>query len=250
MKNNVKIKDIYWDKVFKSPLLKREEEALLAKEIFEIQKNIQRLEKKKEKNPSSKLTAKEQRVLYRDQKLFEERRNKLVEANFRLVVSIAKRYYSKHLSFMDLIEEGNIGLIRAVEKFDYRKGFRFSTFATWWIRQAINSSLKNMERTIRLPVHVEFYLGRIKKSVALYENEYHQTPDLETLGELTNINHDKVNFFKNLPHETTSLDSYSDDYSKNKKTSISDDGDVPELEKKVFQDAHEKESKKSDDHPF
>jgi RNA polymerase primary sigma factor len=107
----------------------------------------------------------------------EEARNKMIAANLRLVVSVAKRFMGRGMAFLDLIEEGNLGLIRAVEKFDYKRGFRFSTYATWWIRQTINRAIMNQGRTVRVPVHMMDMVRRYYNTVRNLSHDLGREPN-------------------------------------------------------------------------
>jgi len=149
----------------------------------------------------------ERRSLQRTIRRGEDARMVLIEANLRLVVSIAKRYVGRGMHFLDLIQEGNLGLMRAVEKFDYTKGFKFSTYATWWIRQAITRAIADQARTIRIPVHMVESINKVHRVQRQMLQDLEREPTVEELAEAVGLTEDRVREIQRISLDPLSLDS-------------------------------------------
>ncbi len=142
----------------------------------------------------------------RGKKIADESKTRMAKSNLRLVVSIAKRYTNRGLPFLDLIQEGNIGLMKAVDKFEYKKGYKFSTYATWWIRQAISRAIADQARTIRIPIHMIETINRINKIIRKHLQEEGREPDIDTIAEEVGLSVDKVKNVIKITKEPISLE--------------------------------------------
>lgn len=164
---------LYLREIGKIPLLTAEEEAELAKKVVEGNQKA---------------------------------KDKMVESNMRLVVSIAKRYSGRGLDFLDLVQEGNTGLLRAVEKFDPEKGFKFSTYATWWIRQAITRAIADQARTIRIPVHMVETINKVLRTTRKLTQELNREPSIEEIAEEMEMEPERVEYVMKIKQDIASLD--------------------------------------------
>ena len=204
---------MYLKEIGKVPLLSAEEEIELAQKMEDgavAAEKIQIMKARIEENEVDEAEAEELREeiknLQKDVDLGSEAKKRLAEANLRLVVSIAKRYVGRGMLFLDLIQEGNLGLIKAVEKFDYRKGYKFSTYATWWIRQAITRAIADQARTIRIPVHMVETINKLIRVSRQLLQELGREPSPEEIAEEMNMPVDRVREILKISQEPVSLE--------------------------------------------
>ncbi|MBR2834507.1 MAG: RNA polymerase sigma factor RpoD [Coriobacteriales bacterium] len=195
---------MYLKEIGKVDLLSAEDEIDLAMKIeagLEASKRLDDAEDNNEDLPRSEL-----RRLTRIEQVGLEAKQRLISANLRLVVSIAKRYVGRGMLFLDLIQEGNLGLIRAVEKFDYTKGFKFSTYATWWIRQAITRAIADQARTIRIPVHMVETINKLVRVQRKLLQELGREPTPEEIAEEMDMTPERVREIQKISQEPVSLE--------------------------------------------
>ena len=195
---------MYLKEIGKVPLLTAAEEIDLAMKIEAGVAAGEQLEKADA--GEIELERRDLRRLTRIEEVGFDAKQQLIEANLRLVVSIAKRYVGRGMLFLDLIQEGNLGLIRAVEKFDYRKGFKFSTYATWWIRQAITRAIADQARTIRIPVHMVETINKLVRIQRQLLQELGREPTPKEIGDVMGLPEERVREIRKISQEPVSLE--------------------------------------------
>jgi len=191
---------MYLQEIGRFPLLTPQQEVELAMQAEAGTRADEQLE------DGGSLSADERLILERAVRQADKARKRLVEANLRLVVSIAKKYVGRGLVLLDLIQEGNLGLIRAVEKFDYRKGFKFSTYATWWIRQAVTRALADQARTIRVPVHMVETINKLARAQRTLVQVLGRDPTIEEIAEELELDPGKVSELRRIAQDPVSLE--------------------------------------------
>ena len=202
---------MYLKEIGKVPLLSAEEEIDLAQKMEDGAVAIEKIAILEERMKTAEESEVEEmkaeiKVLQKDVNFGSDAKKRLAEANLRLVVSIAKRYVGRGMLFLDLIQEGNLGLIKAVEKFDYRKGYKFSTYATWWIRQAITRAIADQARTIRIPVHMVETINKLIRVSRQLLQELGREPSPEEIAAEMNMPVDRVREILKISQEPVSLE--------------------------------------------
>jgi RNA polymerase primary sigma factor len=190
---------LYLQEIGETDLLTMQDEVWLAKRMERGLLSEQRL-------AEEDLSEDERASLLADKLDGERARTHLIQANLRLVVSVAKKYIGRGLSFLDLIQEGNIGLMKATDKFDYKRGYKFSTYATWWIRQAITRAISDQSRTIRLPVHVGETINRVRKTGHRLQQILEREPTQEEIARAMDISDEKVRQVLDVSRHPVSLE--------------------------------------------
>ncbi|HWJ60832.1 MAG TPA: RNA polymerase sigma factor RpoD [Acidimicrobiales bacterium] len=198
---------VYLKEIGRVPLLTGMEEVSLAKRIEAGGQAAVRLAELEAAGRIDELDVAARRRLERTSRDGERAKSDLIQANLRLVVSIAKRYVGRGMHLLDLIQEGNLGLMRAVEKFDYTKGFKFSTYATWWIRQAITRAIADQARTIRIPVHMVESINKVHRIQRQMMQELEREPTIEELANKVDMTPDRVREIMRISQDPLSLDS-------------------------------------------
>ena len=198
---------VYLKEIGRVPLLTGMEEVSLAKRIEAGGQAAVRLAELEAAGRIDELDLSARRRLERTSRDGERAKSDLIQANLRLVVSIAKRYVGRGMHLLDLIQEGNLGLMRAVEKFDYTKGFKFSTYATWWIRQAITRAIADQARTIRIPVHMVESINKVHRIQRQMMQELEREPTIEELANKVDMTPDRVREIMRISQDPLSLDS-------------------------------------------
>ncbi len=194
----------YLKEIGKVPLLNAELEVLLAKRVEDGLEAFARLSAAE--SDGVRVSASQRAALGRRARAGQEAKELLIEANLRLVVSIAKRYRNKGMAFLDLIQEGNLGLMRAVDKFDYTRGFKFSTYATWWIRQAITRAIADQGRTIRIPVHMVETINKVTRTQRNLSQELGREPTVEEVAARVDFPVERVREIQRISQDTISLE--------------------------------------------